>query len=105
MLRKDRVVGFYAISAASYGLQLGAQKFGYALFFMSEGALAYLDKSDGWSVGTGPSVVFIDEGFAKSMSTTTLQHDVYATAFSQRGLMAGSGIEGARIKRIYPDPA
>lgn len=102
MLRGGKVVGFYRTSAASYGLQLGAQKYGYALFFMNEKALDYLQKSDGWSVGSGLSVVFVDDGFAKPMNTTTLTQDVYAVAFGQKGLMAGSGLEGAKIKQIYP---
>jgi lipid-binding SYLF domain-containing protein len=71
---------------------------------MTDEALRYLDKSDGWSVGSGLSVVFIDDGFAKPMNTTTLTQDVYAMAFSQRGLMAGSGLEGARIRQIFPAP-
>lgn len=38
------------------------------------------------------------------MNSTTLTQDVFAVAFGQRGLMAGSGLEGARIKQIYPEP-
>lgn len=102
MLRGGKVVGFYRTSAASYGLQLGAQKYGYALFFMNAKALESLNKTDGWSVGSGLSMVFVDEGFAKPISTTTLTQDVYAVAFNQRGLMAGSGLEGAKIQQIYP---
>jgi lipid-binding SYLF domain-containing protein len=103
-LRKGgKTVGYYNVAAASYGLQAGAQEFGYALFFMSDSALAYLDKSDGWEVGTGPSLVVLDEGAAKSLSTTTLQSDVYAFIFSQKGLMGGIGIQGSKITKIEPD--
>jgi lipid-binding SYLF domain-containing protein len=102
MLRKGRVQSFYRISAASYGLQLGVQKYGYALFFMTPKSLAYLDKSGGWSVGTGLSVVFVDDGFAKPVSSTTLTQDVFAMAFQQKGMMAGSGLEGAKIRQIHP---
>jgi lipid-binding SYLF domain-containing protein len=104
MLRGGRPAAFYKISAASYGLQIGAQKYGYALFFMTENALQYLEKSKGWSVGTGISVVMVDDGYAKPMTSTTLTQDVYAVAFQQKGLMAGTGLEGARIKQIYPEP-
>jgi lipid-binding SYLF domain-containing protein len=104
MLRGGRPSAFYRISAASYGLQIGAQKYGYALFFMTENALQYLEKSKGWSVGTGISVVMVDDGYAKPMTSTTLTQDVYAVAFQQKGLMAGTGLEGARIKQIYPEP-
>jgi len=96
----DRVAGFYNSVAASYGLQVGGQVFGYALFFMNEGALDYLKKSSGWEIGSGPSVVVVDQGMAKSFSSTTLTQDVYAFIFDQKGLMAGIGIQGSKITRI-----
>jgi lipid-binding SYLF domain-containing protein len=100
-LRKDgRTSGYYQSVAASYGFQAGIQTFGYALFFMNDAALAYLNKSDGWEVGVGPSIVVADEGFARKISSTTLSQDVYAFIFSQKGLMAGAGIEGAKISKI-----
>ena len=40
----DRTVGYYSSAAASYGLQAGLQKFGYALFFMTPSALDYCRK-------------------------------------------------------------
>jgi lipid-binding SYLF domain-containing protein len=65
-------------------------------------ALAYLDKSDGWEVGTGPSLVVVDAGVAKSLTATTLQSDIYALIFDQRGLMAGVGIQGSKVTRVHP---
>jgi len=67
---------------------------------MSDAALQHLDRSDGWEVGVGPSVVVLDEGMAKTLTTTTLRDDVYAFIFSQRGLMAGAGLQGAKITPI-----
>lgn len=99
---KGKVAGFYRISAASVGLQLGVQKFGYALFLMTPKAVDYLRSSNGWAIGTGPSVVIADEGFLKSANTTTLKKDVVAMAFSQKGLMAGAGLEGSKISKIAP---
>ena len=95
-----KYVGYYNSAAASYGLQAGAQWFGYALFFMNETALSYLDKSSGFEVGTGPSVVVLDQGAARKISSTTLTQDGYAVVFGQRGLMAGVGIEGSKITKI-----
>ncbi|MEM1315025.1 MAG: YSC84-related protein [Pseudomonadota bacterium] len=102
LLKDGAAEAFYNSVAASYGLQLGAQTFGYALFFMNEEALSYLDRSDGWEIGSGPSVVVVDEGLATRMSSTTLSQDVYAVFFNQTGLMAGLGIEGSKISRIDP---
>jgi len=102
-LRKGgKTTGYYNTVAASYGLQAGAQKFGYALFFTDEAALKYLDKSDGWEVGVGPTVVVVDEGAARSLSTTTAKEAIYAFFFDQKGLMAGLGIQGSKITKITP---
>ena len=92
--------GYYKIAAVSYGLQAGGQSFSYALFLMNDKALNYLRKSDGWSIGSGPSVVVIDQGKAMSTTSTTLAKDVYAMPFGQKGLMAGLGLEGSKITPI-----
>ena len=97
-----RTVGFYNIAAASFGLQAGVQTFSYALFFMTDASLKYLQDSDGWAIGSGPSVVVVDKGAAASLTSTTLTQDVYAFPFGQRGLMAGLGLEGSKITRIHP---
>jgi lipid-binding SYLF domain-containing protein len=99
-----KTAGYYSLYAGSFGLQVGAQKFSYALFFISRSALDYLRKSDGWAIGSGPSVVVIDEGKARTMNTTTLSQDVYAMPFGQKGLMAGLGLEGSKITPIHPGP-
>lgn len=100
LLEGGRPSGFYNSVAASYGLQAGVQVFGYALFFMNDRALAYLDKSEGFEIGVGPSVVVVDQGVAKSLSSTTLRQDVYAFIFDQKGLMAGIGLQGSKITRL-----
>lgn len=98
--RGGKAVGYYSTAGASYGLQAGAQKYGYAMFFMNENALNALNTAEGFEVGVGPSVVLVDEGMAKSLTTTTAQNDIYALIFGQTGLMAGVGIQGNKITRI-----
>jgi lipid-binding SYLF domain-containing protein len=101
--RKGRTVGYYRSVAASYGLQAGVQSFGYVLFFMDEASLQYLKNSEGWELGSGPSLVVLDKGFGKNVSTTTMQKGVYAFIFNQKGLMGGIGIQGSKITKIHPD--
>ncbi len=95
-----KAVGYYNSVAASYGLQAGIQSFGYALFFMNEKALKQLDATRGFEIGVGPSIVVVDAGVAKTMTTNTLTSDVYAFVFGQKGLMAGIGIQGSKITRV-----
>ncbi len=100
LLKDGQVVAHYNSVAASYGLQAGVQKFGYALFLMTDSALEYLDKSSGWELGVGPTIVVVDKGKAKSLTSTTLKDDVYAFIFSQKGLMAGIGLQGSKITKV-----
>jgi len=101
VLRKGgRVAGYYNSVAASYGFQAGVQTFGYALFFMSDSALQQLDATHGFELGVGPSLVVVDEGIGRSITSNTITSDVYAFIFNQRGLMGGMGIQGSKITRI-----
>ena len=97
-----KTTGYYKTTAASFGLQAGGQKFGYAMFFMTPGALEYLNKSDGWEIGVGPSIVVVDEGVARSLTTSSARDDIYVFFFGQKGLMAGLGIQGSKISKIEP---
>jgi lipid-binding SYLF domain-containing protein len=102
-LRKNgKSVAYYRSLAISYGYQAGVQAYGYVLFFMDDASLQYLDTSEGFELGVGPSLVVLDSGFGKNLSTTTVQKGVYAFIFDQKGLMGGMGIQGSKITRINP---
>jgi lipid-binding SYLF domain-containing protein len=95
-----KVLGYYRARAVSYGMQAGAQTFSEAMFLITDSAITALSSGGGLSVGMGPSVVVVDAGMARSMTTTTLKSDVYAFIFGQQGLMAGLGVQGQRIVKF-----
>jgi len=100
LMKEGKTIAYYNTVSASYGLQAGVQKYGYVLFFMTDSAWEYLNRSDGWELGTGPSIVIVDEGKAGGLSTTTARADVYAFMFDQKGLMGGLGLQGTKITKI-----
>jgi len=102
LLKKGAAADYYKTTGASFGLQAGGQTYGYAMFFMNAKALDSFVNASGFEVGVGPSVVLIDEGMAKTTTTTTLKDDIYAIVFGQKGLMAGLGIQGNKITKITP---
>lgn len=97
-----KTTGYYRSVAASYGLQIGVESFGYALFFLDNDSLGYLNKSDGWEIGVGPSIVVVESGAAASLTTTTAKSGIYAFFFDQKGLMAGVTIQGSKVTRFTP---
>ena len=94
--------GFYNLSGGSWGLQIGAQDFSYALFFMTDASLNYLQNSAGFAAGSLPSLVVINKGAAANVDTTTAMHDVFAFPFNEKGLMANLTLEGTKITPIHP---
>lgn len=100
LTESGKVEGYFNSVSASWGLQLGAQSYGYVLFLMNDKAVKYVHETQGWEIGVGPTVVVVDEGVAKNLSSTTLKDDAYAYIFDQQGLMASLSIEGTKISRI-----
>lgn len=96
------ISGYYQTTAVSYGLQAGVQEYGYALFMMNDAAFASLNRSGGWDIGSSPSLVVVDKGMAANLTTTTLDKNIYAFIFNQRGLMGGIGLQGSKVTRIQP---
>lgn len=103
LVRRDGTIhDFYETGGLSYGLQAGVQKYGYALFMMDDAALENLNRTNGWEVGSSPSLVVVNQGMATSISTTTMKSGTFAFFFNQRGLMGGLSLQGSKITRIQP---
>ncbi len=96
----SKVDGYYNSVTASWGFQAGAQSYGYVVFLMTPKAVKYVHNSQGWEVGVGPTIVVVDQGVARNLSTSTLKDDAYAFIFDQQGLMGGVSLEGTKISRI-----
>ncbi|HEU0047054.1 MAG TPA: hypothetical protein VFQ43_05555 [Nitrososphaera sp.] len=67
---------------------------------MNQKAVDWINNTQGWEIGTGPSVVLVDKGMARSFTTDTMHSGIYAFTFDQRGLMAGLGVQGSKITSI-----
>ena len=100
LMKGGQVSGYYNSVSASWGWQAGAESYGYVVFLMSDKAVKYLDTTKGWEIGVGPTVVVVNEGAGKNLSSTTMKDDAYAFIFDQQGLMASLSIEGTKISRI-----
>lgn len=100
LLKGGQAHGYYNAVSASWGWQAGAQSYGYVVFLMNRKALNYLTRSQGWEIGVGPTVVVVNEGAAKNLSSTTLRDDAYAYVFDQQGLMVSLSIEGTKMSPI-----
>ncbi len=95
-------VDYYSATTATFGLQLGAQQFSNALFFMTEEALSDFRRSPGWTLGADAEYAVSNDAGNLGVDTTTALSPVIALIFGQAGLIAGATIEGAKYNRIIP---
>lgn len=95
-------VDYYLATAASAGLQIGAQQYSHVLFFMTEQSLLNFRASDGWSAGGDIEYAFLDRGETLRAETLTSLEPVIAVIFAQAGLRAGVSLEGSKYTRIIP---
>jgi len=94
------IASYYNLSSASYGLQAGVQSFGYVMALMTDAAVEHVETGHGWELGVGPSIVIVDAGLAKTLTTETAKSDIYAFTFGQKGIMAALGLQGTKITRL-----
>lgn len=93
---------YYAAAKGSFGLQIGAQQYAHALFFMTPEALEKFRRSSGWAVGADIRYASPEEGASIGKETTEL-NDVIALVFGQQGLIAGARWPGSSIPGSSPE--
>ena len=98
----DITVDYYSSAQATIGLQIGAQQYSHALFFMTPDALANFRASPGWSAGAVAVYAVNVLGGNLSAETLTALSPVVALVFGQAGLIVGATLEGTKYTRIIP---
>lgn len=97
----DVTVDYYSAAKASIGLQIGAQQYGHALFFMTPEALSGFRASPGWAAGADLKYATPEQGASIGKETTEID-PVIALVFGQSGLLAGATLSGTKYTRIIP---
>jgi lipid-binding SYLF domain-containing protein len=98
----NATVDYYSATQGSFGLQIGAQQYAHALFFITEEALGDFRRSAGWSAGADLEYAIKDKGGNLTAETITSLDPVIAVVFGQAGLLVGASLEGTKYTRIIP---
>ncbi len=93
-------VDYYSVASASLGLQIGAQRYRHALFFMTPESLADFRTADGWELGLDAEYAIPNRAGAASITSGTYNKPIYAVIFGQEGIIAGASVEGNKYSRI-----
>lgn len=97
----DVTVDYYSATKASIGLQIGAQQYAHALFFMTDEALAEFRRGSGWAASGDLRYATPEQGASIGKETTELD-PVIPFVFGQQGLIAGATLAGVKYTRIIP---
>ncbi|MEO0386309.1 MAG: YSC84-related protein [Pseudomonadota bacterium] len=100
LLIGDAPVDYVSFTSTAFGLQIGAQAFSHALFFLTAEVLRQFRVTDGWELGVDAEFAVPDKGLGAGFSTTTVGRPVVATIYGQRGLLAGASFEGTKYSRL-----
>lgn len=94
-------VDYYSATRASYGIQVGAQQYAHALFFMTEQALGEFRRAPAWSFAADARFAVPDQG--GSIGKDVMERmPVIPLVFGQSGLIASAAVSGIKYTRIIP---
>jgi lipid-binding SYLF domain-containing protein len=96
----EHTSGFYSMTGASFGLQIGAQSKAIVMLFMVQEALDQFTRSLGWAAGVDATVAVLKVGANGNIDTSTALSPVEAFVLTNAGLMAGVSLEGTKISRL-----
>jgi lipid-binding SYLF domain-containing protein len=92
--------GYYSLTAASFGLQIGAQSKAIVMLFMTQVALDEFTSSQGWAAGVDATVAILKVGANGNVDTSTAMSPIEAFVLTNAGIMAGVSLEGTKISRL-----
>ncbi len=95
-------VDYYQAIQGSFGVQIGAQQYAHALFFMTEEALRNFRNGIGLTAGGDLKITMADNAQEISTQTLTALDPVIGVVFGQAGAIFGASIDGTVYNRIIP---
>ncbi len=98
----DSTVDYYSAAQATFGIQIGAQQYAHALFFMTEDSLSDFRRSAGWAAGVDVQYAVRSQGANLGADTFEIRRPVIAVVFGHAGLIVGATVEGTKYTRIIP---
>ena len=99
---KNTPAAYFNLTGISAGLELGVQKFDYAIFFEDQTALDELYRWGGFEFGIAPSLVVADGILSGKLSTSSVKSGVHPFLFGQEGLMISLGIGKNKLTEYSP---
>jgi len=105
VLRVGRTTkGYYRLTAASIGMQMGMQESAMIIAFNTDKALnKFLMNDDEWETDVDGKIAVAEWNSKEELDDIDFKDDMVAFVFDSKGLMGSFTMEGTKFERIKPD--
>lgn len=103
-LREGNVTkGYYSITAASLGMQAGAQQYSLIIALTTDEALKTFMRDDDWESEIDVNIAMAEWNAEEESDDVDFGSGMVGFVFDSKGMMGNFTFEGTRFKRITPD--
>ncbi len=95
--------GYYSITSASMGMQIGMQKYSLIIVFTSDEALKKFMHDDSWETDMDFNIAMADYNNDEELDDIDFGSNMVGFVFDSTGMMGNFTMEGTRFERIHPD--
>ncbi len=95
--------GYYSITSASMGMQMGAQQYSLIIALTTDDALNTFMRDDDWETELDVNIAVAEYNAEEEADDVDFGSNMVGFVFDSKGMMGNFSFEGTRFERITPD--
>ena len=95
--------GYYSITSASMGMQMGAQQYSLIIALTTDDALKTFMRDDDWETELDVNIAVAEYNAEEEADDVDFGSNMVGFVFDSKGMMGNFSFEGTRFERITPD--
>ncbi len=95
--------GYYSITSASMGFQMGAQQYSLIIALTTDQALKTFMRDDDWETEIDVNIAVAEYNAEEEADDVDFGSNMVGFVFDSKGMMGNFSFEGTRFERITPD--
>ena len=95
--------GYYSITSASMGFQMGAQQYSLIIALTTDQALKTFMRDDDWETELDVNIALAEYNAEEEADDVDFGSNMVGFIFDSEGMMGNFSFEGTRFERITPD--
>ena len=96
-------VGYYSITSASMGMQMGMQQYSLVIALTTDQALKTFMRDDDWETELDVNIAMAEYNAEEEADDVDFGSNMVGFVFDSKGLMGNFSFEGTKFESITPD--